>query len=338
MRVLIIRFSSLGDCVLLCPLAAALKRSGVEEVAVVTKRAYAGLFACATGVDRVVAFEPRASAAGLMRLARAWRGRGHMVLDAHNTWRSRLLAARLGGAHARFAKHYAERLGLIVLKRPAEVPTMLERYGALAATVGVEASLAPGGLTLPVRARTEAAGRLAGGDSFIAIAPGARWPSKRWPAERFRALVVRLAHEHGLRVLLLGDGRDRGAASGIAEALDERCVDVTGRASIVESAALLERCVGFVGNDSGLMHLAEAVGVPVTALFGPTVSTFGYFPSLERSKSVERDLPCRPCSRNGAAPCPRGTRECIEGIPEATVYGAVADMLAGRGPRRYVAP
>jgi len=139
-------------------------------------------------------------------------------------------------------------------------------------------------------------------------------------------------------VALLGDGGDRHAASGIAEVLGERCVDATGRTSIVDCAALLERCVGLVGNDSGLMHLAEALGVPVTALFGPTVDAFGYFPALERSKAVERGLACRPCSRNGAAPCPRGSRECIEGIPEATVYGAVSDMLSGRGPRRYVTP
>lgn len=338
MRILIIRFSSLGDCVLLCPLADALKRSGAEEVTVVTKRAYAGLFACAAGIDRVVAFEPRPSVAGLLRLAREWRDRGCVVLDAHNTWRSRLLAARLGGAHARFAKHYASRLGLIVFKRRAEVPTMLERYGALAGALGLDVSLTPGGLTLPERARAEAARRLDGEERFIAIAPGARWPSKRWPAERFRTLAVKLARAHGLRVLLLGDANDRDAASGISEALGDGCVDATGRTGIVESAALLERCVGFVGNDSGLMHLAEAVGVPVTALFGPTVRTFGYFPSLERSKSIERDLPCRPCSRNGAAPCPRGTHDCLEGIPEATVFDAVADMLSGRGPQRYVVP
>jgi len=337
-RILLVRFSSLGDCILLCPLAAALKAHGAEEVTVVTKVAYAELFACADGVDRVAALAPGAGLGGLARLAREWRGRGYRVLDAHNTWRSRALSAWLGGADARLDKHYAARLGLIVFKRPAALPTMLDRYAALARAGGVEADLVPGGLTLPEAAKATAA-RLVPGDDppAIAVAPGARWPSKRWPAARFRALAERLVREEGFRVVLIGDAADRAAAAGIAEALGERCVDATGRAGIMESAALIARCRGFVGNDSGLMHLAEAVGVPVTALFGPTVSEFGYYPSLERSKTVERALPCRPCSRNGAPPCPRGTRECIERIDTDTVYGAVTDMLGSRGPRHYIA-
>ena len=69
MKVLIIRFSSLGDCILLCPLATYLKTSGAEQVTVVTKRAYAEVFAAATGVDRVVAFDPGGGLRGLLRIA-----------------------------------------------------------------------------------------------------------------------------------------------------------------------------------------------------------------------------------------------------------------------------
>jgi ADP-heptose:LPS heptosyltransferase len=119
MKVLIIRFGSLGDCILLCPLATYLKASGTEQVTVVTKRAYAEVFAAATGVDRVVAFDPGGGLRGLLRIASDHRDRGWTVLDAHNNWRSRLLSWQLGGAAGRFAKHYRERLGLIVFKRAA---------------------------------------------------------------------------------------------------------------------------------------------------------------------------------------------------------------------------
>src|SRR5678815_1135570 len=94
MKFLVIRFSSLGDCILLCPLLDYLKRSGAEEVVVLTKRAYAGLFASATGVDRVVALDRGAGVASLWRTASEFRGRGYTIIDAHGSLRSRLLCAR----------------------------------------------------------------------------------------------------------------------------------------------------------------------------------------------------------------------------------------------------
>ena len=84
------------------------------------------------------------------------------------------------------------------------------------------------------------------------------------------------------------------------------------------------------------MHLAEAVGVPVLALFGPTVDAFGYYPSRPDSKVVERDIPCRPCSRNGSRTCPRGTQECMVEIDVDTVENAFSDLVSGTGPSHYV--
>jgi heptosyltransferase-2 len=315
MRVLVIRFSSLGDCVLLCPLLAHLKRSGAEEVVVLTKRAYADLFAFAEGADRVLAIEPGPSLLGLVRIGRSLREAarpGDIVIDAHANPRSRIVCAAAGGAHARFRKYYRERAGLIVFKRAASLPPILEQYAALAQEAGFGATtLVPGGLRIP-RAESEAASLRVGGDRpAVAVAPGSRWRAKRWSG--FAALCDGLVAA-GRRVVLLGDGRDRAFTAPIAAALGSHCVDAVGQATLIRSAALIARCDSFVGNDSGLMHLAEAVGVPVTALFGPTVRAFGYAPSLQPSTTIERRLACRPCSRNGAAPCPKRTYECLEGI------------------------
>jgi heptosyltransferase-2 len=341
MKIIIIRFSSLGDCVLLCPLAAYLKAQGAQEVTVVTKRAYAELFAAASGVDRVVAFDPASGLGGLLRIAAEHRDRGYRVIDAHNNWRSRVLSWRLGRVDGRFHKHYRERLALIVFKRPAQLPSILKQYGALATSVGFPpAKLHPGGIEVPARYLAEADDRLgSGGHPWVAVAPGSRWPAKRWPVEKYFELVRRLVRVKGYRVLLMGDEYDRTVTSPIADALEEdgeSCVDITGKTSLLASAGYLSRCVGFVGNDSGLMHMAEAVGVPVVALFGPTVETFGYYPSLAVSKTVERDLRCRPCSRNGSRPCIKMNHECLSDITVDAVEVAVLDMLSRSGPARYV--
>jgi len=339
MKTLVIRFSSLGDCILLCPLLAHLKRTGCEEVTVVTKRAYAELFACADGADHVVAFDASLGLGGLSRIARDHRDRGYAVIDAHNNWRSRFLAWRLGGARARIArfdKHYSARLGLIVFKRSAALPTILEGYARLAPDSSPPA-LSPGGITVPEAARERVARSWNGADRAVAVAPGSRWPAKRWGAERYLDLARTLADDHGYRVVLVGDRDDAAVTRAIAAELgDARAIDVAGKTTLMESAAWIERCDGFVGNDSGLMHLAEAVGVPAVGLFGPTVREFGYAPALAASKTVERDLPCRPCSRNGAAPCVRGTNECLAAIEPSDVAPVVLDMLHGRGEKRAV--
>lgn len=339
MKTLVIRFSSLGDCVLLCPLLAYLKREGAEEVTVVTKSAYAELFACADGADRVVAFDPSRGLGGLARIASDHRDRGYAVIDAHNNWRSRFLAWRLGGAGARvgrFDKHYRARLGLIVFKRPAPLPTILEGYARLAPGSSPP-SLSPGGITVPHAARERVAKGWNGAGPAVAVAPGSRWPAKRWGAERYLELARTLADDHGYRVVLVGDGDDAAVTRAIAAELGEsRAVDIAGRTTLMEAAAWIQRCDGFVGNDSGLMHLAEAVGVPAVGLFGPTVREFGYAPALAASKTVERALPCRPCSRNGAAPCLRGTNECLAAIEPADVTTIVLDMLRRRGEKRAV--
>jgi len=332
MKFLVIRFSSLGDCVLLCPLLEHLKASGAEEVVVLTKRAFAPLFASATGVDRVVALDRNAGVGALWRMAGEFRNRDYTVIDAHASWRSRVVAWRAGRVDARIEKHTRERLGLIVWKRPAALPTMLERYAKLCKPLGTGTPpLSPGGLRLPDEAM-HAAARAMGDTSFIAVAPGSRWPSKRWSG--FAKLCTTLAPND--RILLVGDVADREFTAPIARALGDRCIDLAGCPSLMETAAHIARCRVFVGNDSGLMHLAEAVGVPVVALFGPTVEAFGYYPSLAKSRTIERRLACRPCSRNGSTPCPKQSGECLTGIKPETVAAAIATVMDAAAPRRIL--
>jgi heptosyltransferase-2 len=312
-----------------------LKRAGAHEVAVLTKRGYAGLFACTEGVDRVVAIESRATPFDLVRIARGFRdGSDRVVIDAHANFRSRVVSAAAGGARARFRKFYRARAGLIVFKRPAALPTMLEQYASLAEGAGFgAATLFPGGVRIP-RAESERAQLRVGREApAVAVAPGSRWRAKRWGG--FAALCDGLVSA-GRRVVLVGDAEDRHDTAPIAATLGNRCIDAAGTASLTETAALIARCEAFVGNDSGLMHLAEAVGVPVVALFGPTVHEFGYAPSLPLSRTIERRLACRPCSRNGATPCPKRTYECLERIHAEVVLRTVLEIRNQAAPRRVV--
>ena len=102
----------------------------------------------------------------------------------------------------------------------------------------------------------------------------------------------------------------------------------------METAAALKKASVLVTNDSGPLHIAEATGTPVVALFGPTVRQFGYFPLLEESIALEKEIECRPCSRNGARPCHIATRDCLDTIDPSEVIAAVNRVLETSGDRQ----
>lgn len=101
-------------------------------------------------------------------------------------------------------------------------------------------------------------------------------------------------------------------------------LNLCGKLSLMETAAVLERLHLFVTNDTGLMHLACAVGVPVAALFGPTVEEFGFSPfgPPESARVVSKNMPCRPCHPHGPSHCYVGTHACMRGISPEEVYQA----------------
>jgi ADP-heptose:LPS heptosyltransferase len=106
------------------------------------------------------------------------------------------------------------------------------------------------------------------GSRWLALGPGARWEPKRWPVRHFIALVNSLQREFDA-VLLLGSTADTACCRELAAALSLPCLNLAGKTTLLQAGALLQHARLFVGNDSGLGHLAAAAGIPSLALFGP---------------------------------------------------------------------
>jgi ADP-heptose:LPS heptosyltransferase len=115
------------------------------------------------------------------------------------------------------------------------------------------------------------------GAPVLAIGPAANWRGKEWRSERFATLVQRLTAADGLlpgaRVAVLAAAHERGQATPVLAAIPlDRRIDLVGRVDLLTAAAVLQRCALFIGNDTGLMHMAAAVGTPTLGLFGPSPS------------------------------------------------------------------
>jgi heptosyltransferase-2 len=163
---------------------------------------------------------------------------------------------------------------------------------------------------------------------LVALAPGSVWATKRWPAAHFVGLAKLLA-DAGWGLALVGGKEDLALCKQIAESVGvKHAWNAAGSLSLLESAELIRRCDVLVTNDSAPMHLAEAMRVPVVALFGPTVPAFGFAPLGPVDVVMQRQgLSCRPCGIHGGTKCPVGTFECMIAISPGEVFRAVESLL-----------
>ena len=336
-NILVVRFGSLGDlCLLGWTMARLGDRAGRKDrrVTLVTKSAFAPLMEHVRGIHRVISL-PGAGAGDVVRLAGELRGRPwDLIIDAHNILRSHLLWGMMGRRpDRRLAKDTAARLAFMGFGHRAGRldRTMHDRFEELTAvpTTGQDSS----GETLPPLASLATAQARQPSPDILGLAPGAQWDTKRWPEEHFVALLrMRLRDHPGPVRIFLGPREENWFGGGPLEraARDSGRTEIIRGRPLTEVATLLSGCSQLVTNDSGLLHVAEAVGTPVLALFGPTVREFGYYPVLAGSKVLEQPLDCRPCSRNGKRPCHRGDLACLRDIPPAEANTVLNTMEENR--------
>jgi heptosyltransferase-2 len=330
-RILLVRFSSLGDVLLITPLIRALRaRHPAATITALTKQIWAPLLSANPHLDQVVTLAPGQS---LVPLARAVRRAGFTDrLDLHASVRTRVLRLLVPGAWHGFGARRRERRALIRLKHNIyrdRVP-VAERYFEAARHLDVVPDGQPAELfTSPAaEARAEEWLTRSGLDfnlPLVGLAPGAAHATKRWPLRHWRTLAAELA-ERGFGMVLVGGSTDRAVAMEVVTAAPGVVASAVGELDLQATGALLRRTRAVVAGDTGPMHLATALGRPVVALFGPTVEAFGFFPYRARARVLELPLACRPCSSKGGTRCPLGHHQCLEELPPAQVLSATLEF------------
>ena len=274
-RLLICGTNWLGDSIMSMPALQELKQCcPATHLTLLVKPGMVPLWEMHSAVDRIIPIAQ--GRGGTRRTVQVLRRQSFdRAVIFPNSFRSALLPF-MGGVPRRrgVASHW--RTPLLTERRPTRAPgdtshQAWEYYRLLGLPeVG---KLPAARITPPDPARDEAAQLMGAGDSrpWIAMLPGAaRGDSKRWPRERFVDVAQGLVQSHGVRMALFGTAAERPACDHIAAAVGDAACNLAGKTSLTVLAAGLARCAAVVSNDSGGMHLAAALGIPVVAIFGLT--------------------------------------------------------------------
>ena len=161
---------------------------------------------------------------------------------------------------------------------------------------------------------------------YIGLCPGAKHFTKRWPKEYFIDLGKKL-ETAGFKIVLFGGAEEVQICNEIESGLSS-AINLS-NTSLLQVGADMKMCDAIYTNDSGLMHLACAVGMPVIAFFGSTVKEFGFFPYKANSIVLENEnLSCRPCTHIGRKSCPKTHFKCMLEIKPELAYDSLT-KLAG---------
>lgn len=323
---LVIQTAFLGDVVLTTPLLSALAvRHGPVDV--VTTPIAAPLLETHPAVRQVIPYDKRGA-------DRGWGG-------------LRSLARRLGGAAYERAYLPHRSLRTAVLALSARIPSRIGFSGAWSFLYTEArpkprtlhetdrllalADEAPGAYPpqlQPTALDEQTAAAVIDG-TFVALAPGSIWGSKRWPY--YGELARRLAALAS--VVVVGGSDDMELGEEIVRAVGpsgRRAVNACGKLTLRQSAALIKRAALLVTNDSAPLHLATAMGTPIVALFGPTITEFGFGPVRAGDEALGMELQCRPCSPHGPPQCPLGHHRCMRDLTVEAVTRAIEELGALR--------
>lgn len=237
-----------------------------------------------------------------------------------NSWKSALVPW-FAGIPCRTGWSGEARVGLLNDRRTLDktrYPLMIERFMALADPAG---ALPKSPYPVPVLTADEDNAQLLaqrfglGLDGVVVLCPGAEFgPAKKWPVAHFAQLAQRLV-DAGRQVWLMGSPKDAEDAAGIHAAVPD-CHNLAGQTSLVDAIDLMSVAEQAVCNDSGLMHVACALGVPTVGVFGSTSP--GFTPPLgEHAQVVELSLDCRPCFQRQ---CPLGHLNCLQQLSAQMVW------------------
>ncbi len=311
MKVLVVRFSSIGDIVLTTPIVRALKKQ-VEDIEIhyLTKKSFHVLLNNNPYIDKLITIEKEIDE--VIDLLK--KEQYDYIIDLHKNLRTKRLKIKLKRPSFSFNKLNWEKWKLVKLKINS-MPKLhiVDRYFEAVEPLGVKNDGERCDYFIPLEDEVNIIHEFSFTE-FQTIAIGAQFKTKRMPKE----LLLQLIEKINMPIILLGGEMDANLAHEIIDALPNKKVkSACGGYNLNQSASIVKQSKRLITNDTGMMHIASCFGVKITSVWGNTVPDLGmypYYPDQPEKFTIHevKGLNCRPCSKIGYQECPKGHFNCMK--------------------------
>ncbi|MCB9323954.1 MAG: glycosyltransferase family 9 protein [Lewinellaceae bacterium] len=318
MKILIIRFSSIGDIVLTTPVIRCLKQQLPEaEIHFLTKNSFLPVVEANPYIDKVYGIHKNVEEVMLSLKGESYR----YIIDLHNNLRSRMVRIGLGTKTYSFNKINVQKWLMTRLKiNLLPKVHIVDRYMKPAEKLGVKNDGKGLDYFIPKKEEVKLStffkkSGIGAVQPYIALVIGAAHATKRLPVVR----LIELCQQLEGPVILLGGPEDERPGAFIAEQSGGHVVNACGKLKLNESASMVRQAAKVISHDTGLMHIAAAFDKEIISVWGNTIPEFGMYPYYgnkeNRNTTLEvKGLSCRPCSKIGHHECPKKHFKCMVNI------------------------
>ncbi len=313
-KILIIRFSSIGDIVLTTPVIRCLKQQLKDvEIHFLTKNAFEPVLRKNPHIDKIYTIENKIDEV----IADLKRESFYYIIDLHKNFRSKGVILKLKRSSSSFSKINVKKW-LIVNLKINKLPAVhiVDRYFQAVEKLGVKND--GKGLDYFIPKKDEVDLKTLPQlfqNGYIGWVIGGKHNTKMYPEEK----IIEVCQSINKPVVLLGGNEDSEAAERIVKAVGDRIYNACGKFNISQSASFVKQADKIITNDTGLMHIAAAFRKEIISLWGNTIPEFGMYPYMpgdeNKSHILEvKNLSCRPCSKLGYSKCPKKHFDCMNRI------------------------
>jgi ADP-heptose:LPS heptosyltransferase len=312
MKILVIRFSSMGDIIYTTPVVRCLKKQlPGAEIHFITKPAFKYIYDNNPYIDKLLLLKP-----DLGDTIKDIKAEGYdYIIDLHNNLRTAIIKLRTGIKSSTYKKQTIRKWLSLKFNLKLVPPVhLVDRYMKAVAILGVKNDGLPIDYYIKADHQLDKLLPASHQQKFVAFIIGATHFTKRMPNEK----IISLCKEIMLPIVLLGGHDVKTNGDIIAAMLGDKIYNACGITSLDESVYLVSKADKVIGFDTGLTHIAEAFDRPIVSIWGGTVpGLLGVQPYQVKEVLVAGvELPCRPCSKFGLPACPLGHFKCMHDIPE----------------------
>jgi ADP-heptose:LPS heptosyltransferase len=323
MKILVIRFSSMGDIIYTTPVVRCVKKQlAGAEVHFITKPAFKYIYDNNPYIDKLLLLKPSLSDTIADIKAEGY----DYIIDLHNNLRTTIIKLRTGIKSSTYKKQTIRKWLSLKFNLKLVPPThLVDRYMQAVKFLGVTNDGQP--IDYYIKAQHQLTDLLppTHQNNYIAFVIGATHFTKRMPNDK----IISICRELKYPVVLLGGNDVKANGDKIATAIGPNVYNACGKTSLDESVFLVSQSATVIGFDTGLTHIAEAFNKPIVSVWGGTVpELLGVQPYMVKDVLVAGiNLDCRPCSKFGLEKCPLGHFKCMKEIPEEPITAFINKQL-----------